>query len=185
MKQNAAAAQGVDIGTIDLQHDINSERFLAALFEADDVGAMVRCHYEAEQAINYVLDKLTGGRSKRKAVQWSFAQKLEVCHLLGIGENWLSPIKTHNGVRNDFAHKGLDEIDDQMVLDMVHLVRKLYPAFDDKFRLTVTGKRSFDKTYVEASLKERYVMCMMIAVFFLSSVPQVEQGLRAGTIVAP
>lgn len=103
---------GVDLGTIDLQHDIDFGRFLAALFEADDVGAMIRCHYEAEQALNYVLEKLTGGRSRRKASSWNFAQKLEVCHLLGIHENWMSPLKTHNGQRNDFAHKGLDLIED-------------------------------------------------------------------------
>lgn len=44
------------IGNITLEHDINTDRFLAAVFEANDIGAIIRCHYEAEQVLNYVLD---------------------------------------------------------------------------------------------------------------------------------
>lgn len=72
-----------------------------------------------------------------------------------------------------------------MVLDMYHLIRKLYPRFGNDFSLSVTGKRTFDKTFREASLKERYVICMMVAVSAIAALPQVEQGLRDGTIAAP
>lgn len=156
-----------------MQHDLDTSRFAAALLEADDVGAVIRCHYEAERALDYVLEKLTDGRSRRKAKNWAFSVKLEVCHLLGVREIWTVPLKLLNDHRNDFAHKGIDRFGDQQVMDMFHQVRQMSPAFDESFRMTFEGKHSFDKAYNECSRKERYVMLVAFVVGLFSSLPQI------------
>lgn len=173
---------GVDLGRLTVQHTVDVKRLLPALLEGDDIGAVLRCHHEAEAALNHVLERLTGGRSKRKAAAWMFAQRLEVCHLLGFHENWTIPLKIHNDQRNAFAHRGVTDIDEQHVLDLYHQVRKLYPGLEDSFRVTVSGERPYDKTYGEASLRERYVMCMMIALSLFAAIPEMETGLRNGSI---
>lgn len=156
-----------------MQHDLDQSRFTAALFEADDVGAIIRCHYEAERALDFLLDKLTDGRSNRKAKGWAFAVKLEICRLLGVQDVWTVPLKVLNDHRNDFAHKGTHRLSDQQVLDLYHEVRRLSPTFSEDFRLTFTGKVSFDKAYKECSNKEKYVMMILFATAMFSSLPQI------------
>lgn len=94
----------MDLGRLTVQHTVDINRLKPALFEGDDIGAVIRCNYEAETAINHVLDRLTEGRSKRCTTRWKFAQLLDACHLLGIHENWTAPLKIHNKQRNLSNH---------------------------------------------------------------------------------
>ena len=131
--------------------------------------------------MNHVLERLTGGRSKRKVTSWLFAQRMEICHVLGIPENWTTPLKIHNDQRNGFAHRGMTAIEEQHVLDLYHQIRKLYPGLDESFRVTA-GEWSYDKTYGEATLREKYVMSMMVALSLFAALPDIEVGLRNGAI---
>lgn len=170
----------MDIGTITMEHELDRYRFLNAFLEADDVGAIIRCHYEAERALDYVLDKLTDGRSNRNAKNWAFAMRLEVCRLLGVQDMWTAPLKTINDHRNDFAHRGKDSLADQQILDLYHQVRRFYPRFDGSFRTKFHGTRSIDKTFAECSNKEKYVMMVMVVTGFFSSLPQI--AAKAGVV---
>ncbi|TPI77692.1 MULTISPECIES: hypothetical protein [unclassified Mesorhizobium] len=160
-----------DVGTIIMEHEVDTSRLIGALFEADDVGAIVRCHYEAERALDFVLEKLTDGRSKRTK-GWTFANRLEVCRMFGVRDMWTAPIQTINNQRNDFAHKGQLLIEDQQILDLYHQVRRIYPKFSDKFRLEISGRKLFNKEFGESSNREKYVMLASVVTSLFCSLPQ-------------
>ncbi|WP_150111189.1 hypothetical protein [Mesorhizobium opportunistum] len=161
----------LDVGAITMEHDIDTSRFVGALFEADDVGAIIRCHYETEKALDFVLEKLTDGRSKRTK-GWTFANRLEVCRMLGVRDIWTAPIQTINSQRNDFAHKGQLLIEDQQILDLYHQLRLIYPKFSQSFRLKINGSRAFDKEFEQCSNKEKYVILASVVTSLFCSLPQ-------------
>lgn len=160
-----------DVGTITIEHDVDTSRFIGALFEADDVGAIIRCHYETERALEFVLEKLSDGRSKRTK-GWTFANRLEVCRILGVRDIWAAPIQTINNQRNDFAHKGQLLVEDQQMLDLYHQLRRIYPKFSQSFRLKISGSRAFDKEFGQCSNKEKYVILASVITSLFCSLPQ-------------
>jgi hypothetical protein len=161
-------------GALIMEHEVNTKRIVKALIGGDEVGALVRCHFEAEQAINHVLNQLSGGRTKREVERWQqIANKLEICRVLGVGDNFCAPLKTLNKHRNDFAHNGRDTLDEQEVLDLFRQVRIAYPQFDDSFHISVGGEQQFDKIYKNCSNKEKYVICCALAITMFSNMPQI------------
>lgn len=102
----------MDIGSVTIEHDIDRSKILDALFTEDDIGTIIRIHFEAERALNWLLHKLTDGRSEKVVKSWKFSQKLDLCYLLGMPDRWLSPIKTLNKDGNSFAHGSQSEFTD-------------------------------------------------------------------------
>jgi hypothetical protein len=166
----------MDIGNITVERTFDVARMSAAYFEADDIGAVIRCHYEAEEALTHVASRLSDGRSDRRISKWNFAQKLDLCHILGVHENFLKPLTTHNKQRNEFAHQGTSTLREQQVLDVYHQVRVLYPVLGDDFRVAFNGAQKSDKRYADATLKEKYVTCLMVAVSLLMALPCIAEA---------
>lgn len=175
------AGASVNVGDLVIEHSTDPSRMISAMLGEDEIGAIVRCHFEAEQAINHVLKKLSNGRSKRVEGWQSFANKLEVCRVLGIGENMCAPLKLLNDHRNEFAHNGRESLAAGEVVDLFRLVSRAYPQFTQEFRFVITGKNSFDRPYKECSNKEKYVMSCAIAINLFASMPQVLEKLQWGS----
>lgn len=163
----------MDIGAITVDRTFDVDRFASAIVEADDIGALIRCHYEAEQAIDYLISQLTAGRSHRKAINWNFAQKIEICHLFGVPENFTGALKLLNSHRNEIAHKGTEAVAEQQVLDLSRMIKAIYPNFGDEFRVQINGSKPYDKKFSDASLKERYVISAMMLVSLVLALPQI------------
>ncbi|CDZ40347.1 Hypothetical protein NGAL_HAMBI1145_53430 [Neorhizobium galegae bv. officinalis] len=163
----------LDDEVITVPHEFGTERFRSAFMGSDDVGAVIRCHFEAERVLDFVLEQITERRSTRKVKGWPFAHRLEVCRLFGIDDVFIHPFKLINDVRNELAHKGIDAIDEQAEKNLYHAVRKVSPKFDPSFRVQFgnEGGLLFDKPYSDCSTKEKYVFDAMMAIMIFASVP--------------
>ncbi|WP_295897896.1 hypothetical protein [uncultured Bartonella sp.] len=69
----------MDIGTVTIEHEIDTSKFIDAVFTKDDIGAIIRVHFEAERVLNWILGKITDGRSEKVVKSWKFSQKLDLC----------------------------------------------------------------------------------------------------------
>lgn len=127
-------------------------------------------------SFSHVASRLSNGRSDRKISKWKFAQKLDLCHILGVHENFPKPLTTHNKQRNEFARQGTSALNEQQVLDVYHQVPVVYPAFGDDFRVAFNGAQKSDRRYTDATLKERYVTCLIVAVSLLMALPCIAEA---------
>jgi hypothetical protein len=129
----------MDIGRVVFDHDIDSKRIIDAIFEPDDVGAIIRIHFEAERAIDYTLSKFTEGRFEPSNSRWSFSQKIELLRLIGVPSNWLAPIKTLNKHRNEFAHVGKTTIQSQEAVDLLRQMNQMSSTITEDFMIHIEG----------------------------------------------
>ncbi|TIN70477.1 MAG: hypothetical protein E5Y30_15830 [Mesorhizobium sp.] len=160
----------VKLDLITLAHDIDPKRFSAAFFGEDDIGAVIRCHYEVEKAAIYALEVLTDGRWKRLRSQY-LSEKLNLLEVLGAPPRLLAPARTLNNQRNDFAHEGLDTLDPQKELDLTRGVRAFFPQFHDDYSIVLHGKREFTGKFRECSPRQKYVVSAAILSALIGSIP--------------
>lgn len=167
----------VKLDTVTLGHDIDPKRFSAAFFGEDDIGAVIRCHYEVEKAAIYALDVLTDGRWKRLRSQY-LSEKLNLLEVLGAPPRLLVPARTLNNQRNDFAHEGLDTLDPQKELDLTRSVRAFFPQFNDDYSIILHGKREFAGKFSECSPRQKYVVSAAILSALVGSIPVLMKKYR-------
>lgn len=165
----------MDIGTVTIEHEIDTSKFIDAVFTEDDIGTIIRVHFEAERGLNWLLHNLTDGRSEKVVKSWKFSQKLDLCYLIGMPEKWLSPIKTLNKHRNSFAHGFQSEFTDEQIIELYHQVRRISPKFSTKMQLEVKGKGPLCKKYAECSNKEKYVMLVAFTVGMWAAFLQIKE----------
>lgn len=88
--------------------DISTNRLLAALNTKDDVGAVIRMHFELDQALNHVA-KAAVPRVDQLRLRYP-EQKIRFFLALGVEDKHLEPARLLNQIRNRFAHSEGQEI---------------------------------------------------------------------------
>lgn len=157
--------------TITSSHSPDTKRIVAALFAEDDIGSVIRCHFEAERSVDHVLSVLSKGKYNSDKTSMRFlSQKLDVLRLFGIHDNFLAPVKLLNSHRNDFAHHGKEHLTASDLDSMKKLVQIAIPKYTDEFRISITGRRELDAKLGDLSIKQQYVLYISTAHFTLSSV---------------
>ncbi|MAB14734.1 hypothetical protein FHS78_003683 [Parvibaculum indicum] len=163
-----------DDDVIVLSFGLDRHRVGRAFFAEDDIGAIVRCHFETERAVDHALKKFTDGRFKSDGSRGfrNFGDKIEVLRLLGVGDNLLSPLRRHNDHRNQFAHRGQDELTVEQVSDLHRMINALIPDYG-KMKFTFKGNRNFESLYSELTLRQKYVANMMALINLVAALPEV------------
>lgn len=163
----------MDFGNIKMSFDPDMNRVASALLSEDDIGAVIRCHFEAERAVEHVLMSITNGRYGFGKLTYKYlSDKVKLLKVLGVPPHFLVPLERLNKHRNQFAHEGLEQIANEQALELRDAVKLLYPVFDDNFRMTLHGKREFDKCYRDCSTKERYVVSSTVAMSLIAAFPE-------------
>ncbi len=44
----------MDIGTVTIEHEIDTSKFIDAVYTKDDIGAIIRVHFEAERVLKSI-----------------------------------------------------------------------------------------------------------------------------------
>lgn len=166
------AGETLDLGEFVSGHDFDIKRFTSAFFAEEDIAAMVRCHFEVERAAIRSLDVLTGGRWEKVRSQY-LSEKLNLLEMIGAPPKLLAPARTINNQRNEFAHKGWEEISEQQMLDVVRGVRAFFPQFHDDYDVIFHGKRKFNAKFHECSIRQRYVLTTGILTMFIGGLPEI------------
>jgi len=170
----------VDVGKITFDHDIDSKRIIDAIHEPDDVGAIIRIHFETERAIDYTLKKLTSGRYESEKSRWKFEQKVEILQLLGTPRKWLYPIKTLNKHRNKFAHEGKTSIETQEFLDLFRQVKAIAPNIGEGSIITIEKENVTSKPLENFRTKEKYIILIAMVCSFICAIPYMGEKSENG-----
>jgi len=154
-----------------LGHNPDTRRFASAFFAEDDIGAIIRCHFEVEQAANRELDVLTNQRWRRVRSQY-LSDKLNLLEMIGVPSHLLAPARTLNNQRNGFAHDGAEEITEQQMLDLLRGFRALMPQFNDDYEIAFRGRREFTAKFRDCTIRQKYVVTAATLAFLIGGLPE-------------
>lgn len=165
------------IGELTIGHQPDTGRFTSAFFAEDDLGAIIRCHFEVERAAIRSLDVITQGRWKKTRSQY-LSEKLNLLEVVGAPLKLLAPARILNKQRNEFAHDGIDAISEQQSLDLLRSLRAFYPTFNDDYRVIFHGLRQFDAAFRDCTLRQRYVATAMFLTLLIGGIPELIAAYR-------
>lgn len=165
-----------DIGNVNFSFDICMPRLRQALTSEDDIGSIIRCHFEAERAATHVLEVLTAGRfakvSERKGRYLS--DKLNLLEILGVAPLQLEPIRSLNRHRNRFAHDGQDVITESHVTELWGTLSLVAPNMTRDSRYTLGNHARYqDVRICNLDAREQYVIAACAAVALLAAFPEI------------
>jgi hypothetical protein len=171
-----------------LEYTPDLKRVAAAFSATDDIGVMIRCHFETEKAVDHVLGGLTAGRFDRtnRAYQY-LGPKLDLLKLLGVPAERVEPLRKINALRNRFAHDGQDVIDPGSEEQLRREVAKVFPIVNDpKLRVMIDpGTPIGGKNYRDCKTSERYVVLTIYAVAAIITLLNARAGPSATTPATP
>lgn len=166
-------------------HKIDTKRLITALRVEDDLGAVIRCHYEAERTMDYVIETITEGRSKNTNILRYFGQKIELLYIIGISDQFLSPLRTINSIRNGFAHKGREEIPLEALANLRDSVQTFSEHPIDDFTVRIDGGSVFEARYDAMTARQKFTVCATWAIGMLATVPDVYDQAAAKNTKSP
>lgn len=166
-------------------HDIDMTRFSMALLVEDDLGSVIRCHFEAERALDHALSVFTEGRSSKSKLLRYFGHKLDALSMLGLDERFLLPMRTLNRVRNDFAHRGVDKITDKDLSEIRDAIGRVAPQMLQDFDIRIRGRFEFEGKYSTLNLRQKFVVSSLHATALLGGVPDIVRQAAAQMGVQP
>ncbi|MFA6155056.1 hypothetical protein [Mesorhizobium sp.] len=163
----------LDLGTMTIAHNPDTARIAAALFSEDDIGAVIRCHFEVERATTHAVSVITQDRWRVVKNCRYLADKLNLLEVIGVPKHFLEPARALNRHRNGLAHQGVDEITEDQETEITRLTRLVFPNYHDDFELRVSGRHTFNKKYRDCSTKERYVMTVGQVAMMIAGLPEI------------
>lgn len=164
-------------------HELDTQKLGAAFFSEDGTGVMLRSHLLVEQAAIHTLDVLTQGRWTKLRTQL-FGEKINLLEVLGAPPRLLAPVRTLNNQRNDFAHRGVEIITEQHLLDVLRGLRAFVPQFTDDYLVIFRGKREFNAKFHDCTILQKYAVTAAVLAMQVGIIPQLmhryfEQTARA------
>ncbi|MBZ9760983.1 hypothetical protein LB553_08845 [Mesorhizobium sp. CA8] len=163
----------VEFDTLTMAHQPETSRLVAALRSEDDIGAVIRCHFEVERAAEHALEVITQGRFKVARANY-LSEKLNLLEILGAPQAFLGAARLMNKHRNGLAHRGVDQITAEQEAEYSAAVRRVFPQYGEDFRLRATKGTdwSFEKIYADCSVRERYVWSTGFVIVMVGELPQ-------------
>lgn len=163
----------LDLGEVTIAYDPDTARLTSAFFAEDDIGAIIRCHFEVERSASRALDVMTGGRWKKTNSRY-LLDKLNLLEMIGSPTKLISPARILNNHRNEFAHKGKEEVTEQEMLDLVRGVQAFIPHFShEEYRVLIQGRKVFDGRFSECSRRQKYVVASAHLMFLIGGLPEI------------
>lgn len=164
--------ESLDLGNFVSSHSPDTARLAAAFFSNDDIGALIRCHFELERAATHALDVLTQGRWKAAKCRY-LNDKLNALEMIGAPPTILASAKILNRHRNRLAHDGVDTISSEQEAEFTLSVRSVMPQYTDDFRVIISGSMNFDDKVSNCTVRQRYVISCGFVVMLVGSIPQI------------
>jgi len=156
---------------------------MAALKSGDDIGVIIRCHYEIESAARHTLGVLSSNRSSDIKLNY-LGQVLDGLNLLGVSTASLAPSRCLNKFRNKIAHHGQDSIDNSFINEYTTLTKSVHRDFRDDITLVFSDQNlGLNKRYSEASNREKCVVAtwynlMLILAFAAAKTLAAQSGAK-------
>lgn len=164
--------KSLNLGDFVSSHSPDTARLATAFFSNDDIGALIRCHFEVERAAAHALDILTQERWKAAKCRY-LNDKLNALEMIGAPPNILAPAKILNKHRNRLAHDGVDTILYEQEAEFTLSVRSVLPQYTDDFKIIINGSRSFEGKVSDCTTRQRYVVSCGFVTMLVGSIPKI------------
>ncbi len=152
-------------------HDPDTGRLSSAFFSDDDIGTLIRCHFEVERAAIHALDILTQERWKIAKYRY-LNDKINFLEVIGAPPALLTPARILNKHRNALAHSGIDIITEEQEQEFTASIRSFFPQYSSDSTVSFRGKKTFDGKLSECSHRQRYVVSASFLIMGLSGIPK-------------
>ncbi|PQA73515.1 hypothetical protein [Brucella oryzae] len=162
----------LDLGEVISEHEPDTKRLAAAFFSDDDIGALIRCHFEVERAAIHALEIMTQGRWKTANCRY-LNDKLNILEVIGAPPALLAPARILNKHRNSLAHSGIDIITREQEHEFTASVRRFFPQYTLDSKIDFRGTQTFNGTINDCSHRQRYVISASFLTMAMSSIPKI------------
>lgn len=149
----------------------DTSRIFRALTTSDDIGALLRTHFDAERALSQVIAEAYVNSDALRLR--SFEQKISALEARGVLPLRLAPTRIVNDVRNDFAHRGRENFEPSDVKKLWDAVNKFaLNTITPDFNITY-GPNGTSETQILGSMadREKFVILASIATMWIASLP--------------
>ncbi|MDR6303055.1 hypothetical protein GGQ85_000736 [Nitrobacter vulgaris] len=107
--------------------DVDSGRIMRAMYTEDDIGAVIRIHFEIDRALDHIVRTMVPSSNTMKLPYTS--SKVDFLLALGLPNLRITPVLIINSIRNKFAHREKEAI---VLSDTVDLLRAIETMYDRK-----------------------------------------------------
>jgi hypothetical protein len=141
----------------------DASRLVQAIETPDEIGAVIRIHFEIDRALEHIVDAMVPAASHLR--HQYMESRIRFLFALGMPEIRLAPAKIINEIRNKFAHHEKDGISPSDITKLSAAVNALLGK-EIPTHFAVRDKRaSADKEWVygDMSLKEKFCLLGYLA----------------------
>jgi|SRR5882757_4382574 len=161
---------------------VDTARMMRAVETPDDIGAVVRIHFEIDRALEHIVNVMVPAA---KHLGHRFMdQRIKFLLSLGLPEERVQPARVLNIIRNDFAHRekeALGQSDvDSLEGPVVKMLGQSIPA-DFALRHNKEDGSQRGWMYGKMSYKEKFCM---LGFFTLSGIATIENHFSKIALVA-
>jgi hypothetical protein len=159
--------------------EIDTARLLRAFESADDVGAIIRTHYELDRALSHVLAKFYANPKKLSANR--VGPKIERLEALGFGGSRIEALRTIDDIRNAVAHRDQEEVRVQDVAALRTKIDELSSGrFSDEWRFSYRAQSNTLATkYSDMTLRQQFCLLAFLAIAAVVALPHEVDQIRS------
>lgn len=149
--------------------DINFKRVLAALKSVDDIGVVIRSHYELERAAVRALQKLYP-RYDALGHQY-LSQHMKALRAVGAQGKIFQAADYINRVRNEFAHGGTEQISQQHLSELCSQVSGAFGSVPNVLDFVGTIDSVGPKPLREFPLRQQFAVIVAMCAAAIDTIP--------------
>jgi hypothetical protein len=155
---------------------IDTGRMLRAIDTSDDIGAVIRIHFEIDRALEHIVSVMVPAAQHLR--HRFMDERIRFVLALGLPTDRVEPARTINTLRNHFAHREKERLD-QSDVDLLEgpvcemLGRAIPPQFSLRHERKDGSRREW--LYGDMSVKEK--ICML-GFFTLGGIATIENDFQ-------
>lgn len=155
---------------------VDTTRMIRAIDTPDDIGAVVRLHFEIDRALEHVVNVMVPAAQH---LQHRFMeQRIRFLQALGMPNVRIQPARVINTIRNNFAHREKEALSPQDVTTLEGPVSELLGRnIPTHFALQHKKKDGSRRDWVYETMSPKEQFCML-GFFTLSGIATIENDFR-------
>lgn len=159
-------------------NNINESPLKSVLLSEDDLGKVVRIHIYIEELINTYVSKAIHSPTHLKKLNLDYSGQVNLALCLGLSEALQKPLNAIGKIRNDFAHRLNQKLDESRV-------NNFFSTFspDQKSDLMETIKSTSWGSWGKTSNEEKFT-ALCIALYYLckAEITRLEFEIKASSL---
>ncbi len=158
--------------------NIDESSLKSILLNEDDLGKVVRIHIYIEELLNTYISKAIHSPTYLKKLNLDYSGQVNLALCLGLSDALQKPLNAIGKIRNDFAHKLNQRLDESRVNNFFNTFSP-----DQKSELMETIKNTSWGSWNKASSEEKFmVLCIKLYYSCKAEVARLEYEIKVSSL---